>query len=96
MLVCNAELQFPFQMALLDECGTGVPRYDFLKNNASYVKKIIVNRSKSTLYKIIFQQVESQTHSYTASQKADIPHAFARPKYYRHPRRVEHNQCARQ
>ena len=37
--LCIAELQFRFQ----DECGTGVPRYDFLKNNSCYVKTMNVN-----------------------------------------------------
>ena len=41
-----------FQTALLDACGTGVPRYDFLKNNSIYVKMINVNRLKSMIYKI--------------------------------------------
>ena len=34
-ILCNAELQFRLQITLLDGCGTGVPRYDFLKNNGS-------------------------------------------------------------
>ena len=31
MKVCIVELQFRFQIVLLDECGTGVPQYDLFK-----------------------------------------------------------------